>query len=599
MKPEETGLASMMQVPDDDRMERQLRHLNLDAAEFTFSGSLLEKNSHLTPSWSQATTSNLDGWDFAPSSTAAAFRSSSDQAEERYQYSPPNQQWSDGSHHSGGGSGIWGDDHSRGSQTSGTIPSYNPTLTDYLSRPDDAPLKQLSNPISDDLRAPVFDNFLKETTQLEDNSSSYFDSNAFSSTEYFGSISSVGSIPGLVPSSSSITSAGSGWKSQPRHQLPKKQSSLAAAIAAASHSNSMGPPPGFKSENFVDDDEPSERSVGSRGDKYDGSNRRRGKNNKGARSNIINNRRQNTFRKGDSDTQNVLPSDSDAGPRLSSQAVQQLLRPEGKQGSLKVPGRPSTISEDYSESNYSLTGHYFDQNIQKQSILPHPVLEDVSSFFGGRNQYYGLEQAAEGEDDVDFIFGARSEDEEDTDSFDDGYLDEHGDDSSPRAKKREWLLRMNKKLTETPVGGLDPAVISLTACMNSWAKTKSANGASMVEMWLKRAEEEKAAGNTSVVPTTKMYTMAGKDMSRSSFALLSNFYLTRGCSFWQLTLGPKVDKELPPPKTPRLFSSVCLKHIKIQEHLNRCAQLMPSSTQLSMHGLVLRNRPPLIAQSRF
>jgi hypothetical protein len=31
----------------------------------------------------------------------------------------------------------------------------------------------------------------------------------------------------------------------------------------------------------------------------------------------------------------------------------------------------------------------------------------------------------------------------------------------------------------------------------------------MVEMWLKRAEQEYDVGNRRVVPTTKMYTMAG------------------------------------------------------------------------------------------
>jgi hypothetical protein len=44
--------------------------------------------------------------------------------------------------------------------------------------------------------------------------------------------------------------------------------------------------------------------------------------------------------------------------------------------------------------------------------------------------------------------------------------------------------------------------------MNAWAKTKSAHGASMVETWLNRAQEEFDAGNTRVVPTNKMYTMA-------------------------------------------------------------------------------------------
>lgn len=522
-----------MQIPDDDRLERQLRHLNLDAAEFSFQGSL-GKNPHLTSSWSQATNNNLSDWDFVNSSTA--FRSKTD-TEAGFQYSPPSQQqWSDGSHHSGG-SGIWGDDHSRGSQTSCSIPSYNPSLTDYLSK-SDAPFSSVSNQdgiiisseqpsYSGDFRTietTSFSNLLLKGEPLEDHSSSYFESNVFSSSEHFGSISnqSVGSIPGLVPSSSSITSAGSGWKPQ-SHQPAKKQSSLAAAIAAASNNSSMVPPPGFATENFSEN-EPSEQSIGSRDD-FDGNNRRRGKNSKGIRTNNSSNRRQNNFRKGEHDGQSALSSDSiisDSGSVLSSQSIQQLLRPESKRTSSKGSGRPSTISEDYSESNYSLTGHYFDQNIPKQSILPQPVHEDVSSFFGGRNQYYGIEQAPDGEDDVEFIFGlSRSEDEEDNDSFDDDNVDQQGDDSSPRAKKREWLLRMNKKLAETPVGELDPAVVPLTACMNSWAKTKSANGASMVELWLKRAEEEKAAGNTAVVPTTKMYTMAGKKHLCESFNIIT------------------------------------------------------------------------------
>ena len=77
-------------------------------------------------------------------------------------------------------------------------------------------------------------------------------------------------------------------------------------------------------------------------------------------------------------------------------------------------------------------------------------------------------------------------------------------------KKHEWLLRMNRKLQEIPVGDLDPATVPLSAVMNAWAKTKSAQGADMVELWLKRAQQEYDAGNRRVVPTTKMYTMAGK-----------------------------------------------------------------------------------------
>ena len=79
---------------------------------------------------------------------------------------------------------------------------------------------------------------------------------------------------------------------------------------------------------------------------------------------------------------------------------------------------------------------------------------------------------------------------------------------SPRAKKREWLLRMNRKLEQVPVGELD-ASWPLTAIMNAWAKTKSAQGASMVELWLTRIQKEYECGNVGVGPTAKMYTMAG------------------------------------------------------------------------------------------
>jgi hypothetical protein len=93
-----------------------------------------------------------------------------------------------------------------------------------------------------------------------------------------------------------------------------------------------------------------------------------------------------------------------------------------------------------------------------------------------------------------------------------GIPDDLLDDHSPTSlgKKREWLLRMSKKLQDVPVGELDPSAVPISAIMNAWAKTKSAQGASMVEMWLKRAQQEFSAGNHRIVPTTKMYTMAGK-----------------------------------------------------------------------------------------
>jgi len=87
------------------------------------------------------------------------------------------------------------------------------------------------------------------------------------------------------------------------------------------------------------------------------------------------------------------------------------------------------------------------------------------------------------------------------------------DDNDPRTKKSDWLVRMNRRLNEIPVGDLDPQVIPLSAIMNAWAKTKSSQGATMVEMWLNRAQQEYEVGNGRVVPTTKMYTMAGKNLA--------------------------------------------------------------------------------------
>lgn len=83
-------------------------------------------------------------------------------------------------------------------------------------------------------------------------------------------------------------------------------------------------------------------------------------------------------------------------------------------------------------------------------------------------------------------------------------------DISPKTKKQDWLLRMNRRLAEIPIGELDPAAVPLSAVMNAWAKTKSAQGASMVEMWLNRAQQEYDAGNHRVLPTAKLYTMAGE-----------------------------------------------------------------------------------------
>lgn len=79
---------------------------------------------------------------------------------------------------------------------------------------------------------------------------------------------------------------------------------------------------------------------------------------------------------------------------------------------------------------------------------------------------------------------------------------------SNAVKKRDWLIRMNRKLKETEAGSLDPSRIPIHAVMNAWAKTKSSEGAQMVEMWLRRVEKEVDMGNTLVEIGTKLYTMA-------------------------------------------------------------------------------------------
>jgi len=106
-------------------------------------------------------------------------------------------------------------------------------------------------------------------------------------------------------------------------------------------------------------------------------------------------------------------------------------------------------------------------------------------------------------------------DKENENSFDDNEEGSHFvgaessfDDTTTNSKKRDWLFRMNRRLTEVPVGELDPSTTPISAIMNAWAKTKSSHGASMVEKWLDRAQEEFDMGNTRVVPTNKMFTMA-------------------------------------------------------------------------------------------
>jgi hypothetical protein len=201
---------------------------------------------------------------------------------------------------------------------------------------------------------------------------------------------------------------------------------------------------------------------------------------------------------------------ADAESVVSSEAILQLLKPGsvasasytnmgrggGGGGSNRSILNPSTLEMDGSSlrSGGTITSRPADSH----PILPQPLQMNDDSYASDDDDSFRLEEDDDIEDDDEYWEAAgRNPYSQDL-------------TGSPKSKKKEWLLRMNRKLAEIPVGELDPAAVPLSAVMNAWAKTKSSQGASMVEMWLKRAQQEYDVGNRRVVPTTKMYTMAGK-----------------------------------------------------------------------------------------
>jgi hypothetical protein len=180
----------------------------------------------------------------------------------------------------------------------------------------------------------------------------------------------------------------------------------------------------------------------------------------------------------------------------SSEAIRQLLKP-GPPTSLPALPQPQTLAAlpGFGALNEP-TGSYDSFPILPQNLpddyslgLDDPSLEDFLLEDDDESASLGDSTGSSGRGSSSNPYG-------------------EGSPLSPKSKKREWLLRMNRKLDSVPVGELDPSW-PLTAIMNAWAKTKSAQGASMVEMWLNRVQQEAEAGNTQVGPTTKMYTMAG------------------------------------------------------------------------------------------
>jgi hypothetical protein len=105
------------------------------------------------------------------------------------------------------------------------------------------------------------------------------------------------------------------------------------------------------------------------------------------------------------------------------------------------------------------------------------------------------------------------DDDDDNDEIESCEDDTQGASGYHKYKEKKWLLRMNRKLAEIPVGELDPATMPLSKVMNTWAETKTSEGATMFEMWLMRAQQEYDAGNDRVVTTAKMYAVAGTWLS--------------------------------------------------------------------------------------
>ena len=222
----------------------------------------------------------------------------------------------------------------------------------------------------------------------------------------------------------------------------------------------------------------------------------------------------------DSSTSITLEESSECGVSqhsidisTSSEAIRQLMKPKYTSGDDSLNG---------SGSGHSITERAEDFIFTSGGRLP-PTFENLPTF---STQPILPQHVEADENSITF----HDDDEEDfTFNEEDGFPLVDGDDwlstgggrkspsgsSPPASKKHEWLVRMNRKMQECPIGDLDPSIIPISAVMNGWAKSKSSQGAAMVEEWLQRAEKEYAAGNSQVVPTTKMYTMAVDAWARS------------------------------------------------------------------------------------
>ena len=327
--------------------------------------------------------------------------------------------------------------------------------------------------------------------------------------------SMTNSIPGLVGASSGSTggsTAASMWRadrSMKHHNFPtqhlqqhgyQNQYSSYQERPQVTSSNGVLPGSGshFKALNSTQNDD--SISFDSRPSTKSGGGKRRGNNHQTRYG--YNNRNNNRMGqkhhsskspiRDDRDQEGVYPSTTfgddttAASSKASSEAIRMLM---------KAPSASASLSSSHA-SGLAANRLPLDRLSDSPKILAsgnRPILPAIEDMYANP-----LEDQEDDEDDEEELAHLWGEAEGGQTG------------SSIKSKKREWLLRMNRRMAETPVGKMDPSSIPISAVMNAWAKTKCAQGASMVENWLKRAQQEFDSGNTKVVPTTKMYTMAGK-----------------------------------------------------------------------------------------
>lgn len=310
--------------------------------------------------------------------------------------------------------------------------------------------------------------------------------------------SSSTSVPGLVGASSGSTGASSRtWnntnnpysypvqqKQQHQHYQQNQyqqqnqhynQHEEARNMKQPQHtSNMVSLPPGFQptSNTHVEEDRQFQKRTPSKRRANRGG--RRGYQDQGSK----NVKGKPSFQPRDDDTAYSGFTQGDEGTTASSKASSEAIR--------MLMEQPSSVSSQHSTLHASRLSM---EKVAEESTAPQdqsfkrPILPAIEDVYGN-----SLDPTNDDDDEDDF-----------------------GEDkNSAASKKRDWLLRMNRRMAETEVGALDPSTIPIAAVMNAWAKTKSAQGATMVETWLKRAQEEYVAGNTKVIPSTKMYTMTGK-----------------------------------------------------------------------------------------